>query len=119
MARCKAAVVTSSGGGWVASSLRRLQHEIVKEVLWHSPVEIPLSDDRGDRHATYTTNNAPCPHPQQRHKDDEPSSVGPQVEYPSVLPRMTPIPNCAEPNDQSQERDGSNRKHTEQEWGEQ
>lgn len=63
------------------------------------PMKVPLSNNASDRNSSNTSNHTPGPDPDQSHQEDEPPSIRSDVEHPSVLPRMTPIADHAQPNE--------------------
>ena len=81
VARWTAAVVTSRASDLV-SSLAISWETLGRDSL---PVEIPLANDSGDCYFPYSPDDTPGPEPSKGDKGNEPSSIGANVKYPSVV----------------------------------
>jgi len=81
VARWTAAVVTSSASDLVSSLVVRLI-SLGRNSL---PVEIPLANDSSDCYFAYSPDHSPSPEPSEGDERNEPSSIGTNVEYPSVV----------------------------------
>ena len=117
VARWTAAVVTSNASDLVSSLVVSLKAPEGDSL----PVEIPLANDSGDCYFPNSPDNTPSPEPSERDERNEPSSIGTNVEYPSVVAtgrqliqakgggslRVTPVSYHTKPDHHGEEREGS------------